>query len=277
MRLLSLALLLAAAPLAAQPTPEPLPETFLRFTLSGTTDTGQPTTDWAFLRFLPDALPGWDPHDASKFSSAPAQIALVGRRDRERVRLGMNSGPDGSLAPLPRSFNVKMDLLAPEGGDLTLSWEGTLTPGWKITLVDRDTGTRVKMWRETSYSFTAKREGWGTRFLLRVRPDRSVTNATVSAPVAEAALTTARDEIGQPYPNPSTGPARLGLTLAEAGEVRVAVLDALGREVAVAHEGTLTAGTHDLALPTSDLPHGTYLVRITGDDLAETRRLTLSR
>jgi hypothetical protein len=60
-------------------------------------------------------------------------------------------------------------------------------------------------------------------------------------------------------PNPSSGASSVSLTLPSAQAVRVAVVDALGRTLAVAHDGTLSAGRHRLALPAGLAP-GVYAV-----------------
>ena len=63
-------------------------------------------------------------------------------------------------------------------------------------------------------------------------------------------------------PNPASGAVRLSYALADAGPVRLAVFDALGREVAVAEAGTRGAGTHPASLDASSLPPGVYAVRL---------------
>jgi len=60
-------------------------------------------------------------------------------------------------------------------------------------------------------------------------------------------------------PSPSAGAARAVVAVSSPGHVRVAVVDALGRTVAVAHDGALGAGSHDLRLGGS-LPAGVYAV-----------------
>jgi hypothetical protein len=64
------------------------------------------------------------------------------------------------------------------------------------------------------------------------------------------------------YPNPFTEGARLKFHLAEASEVRLAVYDVLGREVAVLAEGMHPAGSHPVWLDGRALPAGLYLYRI---------------
>jgi photosystem II stability/assembly factor-like uncharacterized protein len=78
------------------------------------------------------------------------------------------------------------------------------------------------------------------------------------------------------HPNPTTGRATVTLALPSAAEVRAAVYDVLGREVAVLHDGPLAAGSHRFAFD-SDLPTGVYLVRATGYGLRAAQRVTVVR
>jgi hypothetical protein len=66
--------------------------------------------------------------------------------------------------------------------------------------------------------------------------------------------------------------------VAEAQTVRVEVLDALGRRVALLHDGPLAAGAaHRLAFEGSGLPSGVYVVRVVGEGFGDARVLTLTR
>ena len=60
--------------------------------------------------------------------------------------------------------------------------------------------------------------------------------------------------LGAPSPNPTIGVFRMGVTLSSAESVRVTVLDVLGREVAVVHDGPLVAGETVLSGTTRGLP-----------------------
>ncbi len=77
------------------------------------------------------------------------------------------------------------------------------------------------------------------------------------------------------YPNPVRGAATVSLTLAEPLEVRVAVYDVLGREVAMLHAGPLPAGEHALSFESAGLPAGLYLVRAEGGGFSAARRVTV--
>src|SRR5690606_24563231 len=71
------------------------------------------------------------------------------------------------------------------------------------------------------------------------------------------------------YPNPAGEAVTVALELAEPGHVRVGLYDVRGREVAVLHEGPLSAGEHVLSFETAGLPAGlpagVYLVRAEGE------------
>ncbi|MEM1056997.1 MAG: PQQ-dependent sugar dehydrogenase [Bacteroidota bacterium] len=76
-------------------------------------------------------------------------------------------------------------------------------------------------------------------------------------------------------PNPSRGDARVRLALAIPQSVRVSVVDALGREVVVLHEGVLGMGTSVLEVP--DLAAGVYRVLVTGEQETASAGLTVAR
>jgi hypothetical protein len=83
--------------------------------------------------------------------------------------------------------------------------------------------------------------------------------------------------LSEVHPNPFASQVRFTVEVAAAQAVRVAVYDGLGREIAVLHDGLLEAGAHPLALDGSSLPAGVYVVRVTGETFAVSRRATLLR
>jgi hypothetical protein len=99
------------------------------------------------------------------------------------------------------------------------------------------------------------------------------------APVAVAAEPGAASPSGEPaltvYPNPTSGAASIALTLNVTSDVRIAVYDVLGREVAVLHEGTLDAGHHAFPFDGSALPAGIYLVRVESGSDRLTQHITV--
>lgn len=84
--------------------------------------------------------------------------------------------------------------------------------------------------------------------------------------------------LSAPRPNPFSASTRLELTVDDATTLTVAVHDALGRRVALLHEGSLRPGTYTLTVDAADLPPGLYLVRATdGRGRTATRSISLVR
>ena len=78
-------------------------------------------------------------------------------------------------------------------------------------------------------------------------------------------------------PNPASGRVEVVLSLAAAGPVRVAVVDALGREVEVVFDGAVSAGETAVAVETGAWPAGVYVVRVVAGAQTATARLVVVR
>ncbi|MDX1419326.1 MAG: hypothetical protein R3181_05115 [Rubricoccaceae bacterium] len=76
-------------------------------------------------------------------------------------------------------------------------------------------------------------------------------------------------------PNPARGAAEATLSLVRPSAVRVVLLDSLGREVAVLHDGPLGAGRHALSVEAGSLPPGVYVVRVAAGEAVATQPVTL--
>ena len=84
----------------------------------------------------------------------------------------------------------------------------------------------------------------------------------------------------EPYPNPSQGAVTLPFDIEGRSEVRIAVYDVLGRQVAVLADGVFVPGRHRAELGARALPAGMYIVRLTavgpaGEVQTLTERMTL--
>ena len=67
--------------------------------------------------------------------------------------------------------------------------------------------------------------------------------------------------VSAPYPNPFTDQTTLRYELSEPMVARIAVYDALGREIAVLADGEQQAGSYEVVFNGADLAPGTYVVR----------------
>lgn len=79
------------------------------------------------------------------------------------------------------------------------------------------------------------------------------------------------------FPNPSAGAARVRFELDRPGTARLAVVDALGREVVVLADGAFGTGAHDVTLDARALAPGVYVLRLVADDAVATARLSVVR
>lgn len=78
-------------------------------------------------------------------------------------------------------------------------------------------------------------------------------------------------------PNPIHTSAQFTVQVAEPENVRVSVYDLLGREVAGVFDGELASGVaRRMELNVSELPAGTYVVRVRGESFDTVRRVTVA-
>jgi hypothetical protein len=92
-----------------------------------------------------------------------------------------------------------------------------------------------------------------------------------------AAAASASPDVVVAQPNPLASQAQLSFTLEAAADVRLAVYDVRGREVAVLVDGRLEMGTHEARFDASGLPSGVYVYRLQAGGAVETGRLTVAR
>lgn len=119
------------------------------------------------------------------------------------------------------------------------------------------------------YVGTGRREAGGGAWVLRTAEGLVVSrNEAAPSPPALAVFV---------QPNPADDAVRVSVTLAAPSSVRVVVVDAVGRTVAVLHDGASPAGDLTLALDTSRLAPGVYVVRALAGDAASTARLVVIR
>ncbi len=78
-------------------------------------------------------------------------------------------------------------------------------------------------------------------------------------------------------PNPAGGRVEVVVRAAEAGTGRVVVVDALGREVVVVHDGAVAAGEQAFGIETGAWPPGVYVVRASVGAQTATARLVVAR
>jgi hypothetical protein len=83
--------------------------------------------------------------------------------------------------------------------------------------------------------------------------------------------------LDQNYPNPFNPATTLTYALSAREHIRLAVTDALGREVAVLADGIMDAGTHSVRFDAAKLAGGLYVARLTADGRSQTRKMLLMK
>ncbi|MFT5142169.1 MAG: endonuclease/exonuclease/phosphatase family metal-dependent hydrolase [Rhodothermales bacterium] len=83
--------------------------------------------------------------------------------------------------------------------------------------------------------------------------------------------------LGAPYPNPFRNAATVPFDLPSASNVRLTLLDLLGREVRVLTEGHVPAGGGQIHFSATGLPPGTYFIRLEGSQVDNVRPILLIR
>jgi hypothetical protein len=83
--------------------------------------------------------------------------------------------------------------------------------------------------------------------------------------------------LGPPRPNPSATAASVSVNTPTAGSMRVWVHDVLGREVLSLEPLRVSAGSHEVRVPTEGLPVGVYVLRVEASGVYATRLLTVAR
>jgi hypothetical protein len=102
----------------------------------------------------------------------------------------------------------------------------------------------------------------------------TLTFGASAAPEPAAALPQSVT-LAQNYPNPFNPTTTISFTLPDTRAARLAVFDVLGREIAVLHNGLLTAGEHAVHFDAQDLPAGLYFYRLDAGDASLTHKMLL--
>jgi hypothetical protein len=124
--------------------------------------------------------------------------------------------------------------------------------------------------------FSNLNPGWKPRSNLRYFAKYSFHPVSVETPQDRVGVLTTC-ELAQNYPNPFNPSTTIEFRLPSRGDVRLAVYDPLGREVAVLAEGTYEAGPHACPFTGTELPSAVYLYRLSWNGRSVVRRMMLLR
>jgi hypothetical protein len=167
-------------------------------------------------------------------------------------------------------------------GLATFTFGGSDPNGWRGTEAFIGLRFDVPATGATHYGWMRLQFGAaGNQIIVKDYAFQATPNTAIAA--GAMGVATEPDALADGYrfsplaPNPTTGVSSFELTVGQTETVRAEAFDALGRSVAVLHDGPLAAGqTSRLTLDAADLPAGVYVVRVTGDSFVTARRVTVA-
>lgn len=241
------------------------------------------------LSFREYATEGSDRADASKLVPLLDTYATMAFRSEDLLK---------SVESLPFDFQNEIELnLVPEvvgieEVELTFAWEGleSVPAEWKLMLHDKKTGESVDMRTQSEYVFTETGESdistenvisvlkqptampmklKGTedgRFTITINPT-IVSNEVNEGPESFS--------LYQNYPNPFNPTTNIRYSVAESGNVNIAVYNLMGQKVAELVNETKAAGAYNVTWNASQMASGMYYYRLTSSGQTFTRKMTL--
>lgn len=253
------------------------------------------------LLFHDLATEGWDRYDGSKMTPLSERYATLSF-------VGHYFGHDFMKAQESLPFHSENDMVIPMafhavdmGGEFTIRWDGVenLPANWSLILRDNFTGEAVYMMEEASYTFSynenvvlAKKANSGIRIpeFRRLEADTKGKSASgdvqqghrfslivstqnpTSAPITELPQ---QIELLQNYPNPFNPATSIQFILPEQTQVRLSVIDMLGRTVDVLVNDSMNAGSHTVSWNASRVSSGVYIYRLEAGGEVFMRNMTL--
>ena len=109
---------------------------------------------------------------------------------------------------------------------------------------------------------------------------RTTNGGTFTAVMQNGSEIPESHSLGQNYPNPFNPNTKINFSIPSSGlstgsNVRLAVFDILGKEVALLVNENLSAGNYSIDFNASSIPSGTYFYRLTAGSFTDTKKLVL--
>lgn len=271
---------------------------FLAFHLSNGKTSGRSVSDkGSVLYFGRAAGNGWDDFDALKVEPFPksdaageytAYIYLRGEKGGRQVAKSQDSRPFS----LQDRLSIDLALVALQyTGPMVLDWkeQQNIPSEWKMTLIDHETGRKIDMQKNRSYSFDVtdaqvmERQA-GTGEVPGIKTVQPAADRTRFSVVLEAAKPKAREvpadqpetvTLQQNYPNPFNPSTVISFDLPEKAYVRLGVYNVVGQKVASLVDGVQDKGSHKVTWDGSENPSGIYIYQLEVNGKVYTRKMTL--
>lgn len=237
--------------LAAQPAGKEKPVSTVRIELAGESDEGIGAGDVV-------APP-------NSFSAVSLRLEAPDEVPARKRLLVAERRPPQTGAEDGMTFDLRLQARTSTSIRLSAS-DLTAVDNREVALLNASTGQSYDL---RSQQAVTLQEVDSTALKLAVGSASFVQNQRQSVVPDEVTLTS--------YPNPFRRQATIEYTLPEAGSVRLAVYDVLGRRIAVLENGRKEAGRHRVTLESDRLASGVYFGRLRVGDQARTQKITVVR
>jgi hypothetical protein len=208
-----------------------------------------------FVGLARDASDGYDGRDIPKAPAFPGLVSLrIDRQSWPGSGRGAYAQDIQALTNRTKTWDIVVDSPT-DSGEVEIAWpeiNRTVPKGWRLTLVDQESGNRVYMRSSTSYRF--RPTGETRRFRLTAEP-----GSAGSLRVQNVFMSSGR----------GLGSATINYNLSSSADVEVKIVNLAGKTVR--RLGGRAAGSAGLNQIVWDLrtdagsraPRGTYLVEVT--------------
>lgn len=242
------------------------------------------------------------PASIRRMKSRPLQTEAESKRDRPVVGLGFDAG-DRALVqraegvrsePVDLSFQSSLQDLEAHSRDrtVTLRWSTRATEieafiversqdGRSFTDVATVTPSDVR-YQSASEGATfsySEEDVPGQIVYYRIRQRRTDgserTSGTIKMGLGATTETTAPVELVGNFPNPFTETTTIAYEVREAKPVSITVWDLAGHRIAQLTDGTREPGYHEISFDATDLPSGTYFVRLETPSETQSHRMVV--
>jgi hypothetical protein len=125
-----------------------------------------------------------------------------------------------------------------------------------------------------SYSYTDNEVNTGT-YTYRLKQIDFDGTFTYSNEVEVDVTAPLTFNLGQNYPNPFNPSTKINYSIPEDGNIKLAVYNIVGEEVAVLVNGFTQAGSFDVTFNASNLPSGVYIYKLQSANSVQTKKMLL--
>lgn len=206
--------------------------------------------------------------------------------DRQQRWITQNVIPGESK----RQWELPLNVDATVPGTYSLNWDLEDIPSdWTIFLEDNKNGQRIDLRGTNFYEFSidgkAKKEAVQSKKLLLPPAPGTSTKAKEGEPIFTLHISTTalvnqhelpdRMKLYQNFPNPFNPTTSISYDVPQKSNVRLAVYDMLGRQVATLVNGQKTAGHYELNFDAHNFASGTYIYRLQVGAKIITKKMTL--